>query len=183
MDPVEQQSNNLTRRRRQRPKSIILSLVALTTISYQLFNESTTITNTYDERRRLNNDKEMPWKGNNWSKASPTQSEKLDNKPPPLNKRQQRRLRRAQKQQALKTKKTTTPKVEEHKQRHRKMSTTTEEGYNLGTRRMSDIIEKHYGHRKMFNGAADKYVSSNISIGILLCSYYHVMFIILPYTS
>ena len=100
----------------------------------------------------------MPWKGNNWSKASST-PQQLDTKPP-MNKRQQRRLRRAQKQQALKTK-TTTPheKVEEHKQRHRKMSTTTEEGYNLGTRRMSDIIEKHYGHRKMFNGAADKYVS------------------------
>ena len=159
MDPVEQQSNNLSRRRRrQRPKSIIISLVALTTISYQLFNESTTITNNYGERRRLNNDKEMPWKGNNWSKASSTSQPQLDTKPQ-LNKRQQRRLRRAQKQQALKTKKTTTPKVEEHKQRHRKMSTTTEEGYNLGTRRMSDIIEKHYGHRKMFNGAADKYVS------------------------
>ena len=157
MDPVEQQ----TRRRRQRPKSIIISLVALTTISYQLFNESTTITNNYDVRRRLNNDKEMPWKGNNWSKASP-QSEQQDTKPPQLNKRQQRRLRRAQKQQALKTKTTPLKKVEEHKQRHRKMSTTTEEGYNLGTRRMSDIIEKHYGHRKMFNGAADKYVSNGI---------------------
>ena len=156
MDSVEQQSNNLTRRRRQRPKSIIISLVALTTISYQLFNESTTITNTYDERRRLNNDKEMPWKGNNWSKASLSSQQQLDAKPSPMNKRKQRRLRRAQK---LKTKKTPPEKVEEHKQRHRKMSTTTEEGYNLGTRRMSDIIEKHYGHRKMFNGAADKYVS------------------------
>ena len=76
MDPVEQQS-----RRRQRPKSIILSLVALTTISYQLFNESTITTNTYDDRRRLNNDKEMPWKGNNWSKVSPqSQQSDLDTK-------------------------------------------------------------------------------------------------------
>jgi len=152
--PVEQQTNNITRRRRrQRPKSIIISLVALTTISYQLFNESTTITNTYDDRRRLNNDKEMPWRGNNWSKASPT-PQQLDK---PMNKRQQRRLRRKQKQ-ALKAK-TTPQAVEEHENRHRKMLTTTEEGYNLGTRRMSDIIEKHYGHRMMFNGAADKYVS------------------------
>ena len=101
----------------------------------------------------------MPWRGNNWSKATSSSQQLLDTKPP-MNKRQQRRLRRAQKQQALKTKISTPQEVKEHKQRHRKMSTTTEEGYNLGTRRMSDIIEKHYGHRMMFNGAADKYVSS-----------------------
>ena len=151
MDPVEQQ-----RRRRQRPKSIIISLVALTTISYQLFNESTTITNNYDERRRLNNDKEMPWKGNNWSKVSP-QSQQSDLDTKSLNK--QRRLRRKEKQ-ALKDK-TTPQAVEEHENHHRKMMTTTEEGYSLGTR-LSDMIEKHYGHRKMFNGAADKYVSSSL---------------------
>ena len=97
----------------------------------------------------------MPWRGNNWSKASTT-PQQLDLDIKSLNK--QRRLRRKQKQD-LKAK-TTPQAVEEHENRHRKMMTTTEEGYNLGTRRMSDIIEKHYGHRKMFNGAADKYVSS-----------------------